>query len=139
MLDVIHIFEVNRKEAARIVLSMSRYLTPGTFKSTATTNADSEVASTSTYSAESLIISTLLQAMFLLPHSPCKLLYYGSVITELCKMSPNTMAPPVGRAVRKLYGMLGSDGLDAEVARRASEWFAIHLSNFGFQWMWKEW
>jgi len=35
--------------------------------------------------------------------------------------------------------MLGAEGLDNEIARRAAEWFAVHLSNFGFQWMWKEW
>lgn len=77
--------------------------------------------------------------MFALPKSPLVFIYYGSVITELCKLSPNTVAPPVGRAVRRLYGMMGTEGLDCEIARRAADWFAVHLSNFGFQWMWKEW
>lgn len=133
ILDIVHIFEVNRKESARILLSVPRFLNDDTFKST------SGAESTSTYSLESLIISTLLNALFLLPTAPCKEIYYGSVITELCKISPNTVAPPVGRAVRKLYGMLGDEALDVEIARRLGEWFAVHLSNFGFQWMWKEW
>lgn len=134
VLDIIHIFEVNRKESARILLSIPRFLSEGTFKS-----SNPDVPSSSTFSLESLVISTLLNALFLLPTPPCKEIYYGSVITELCKVSPNTVAPPVGRAVRKLYGLLGDDALDVEISRRLGEWFAVHLSNFGFQWMWKEW
>jgi nuclear cap-binding protein subunit 1 len=140
VLDLVHVFEVNRKESARILLSLVRYFSPGTFKSSAPcpTDGDAEVP-TSTLSIESLIISTILGAMFLLPISPCKSVYYGSVITELCKSSPNTVAPPVGRSVRRLFTMMGGEGLDIEIIRRTAEWFAIHLSNFGFQWMWKEW
>lgn len=134
VLDVIHIFEVNRKECARLLLTLRQYFTQGTFKSN---SADS--TSTATLSLESLIVSTLLGVMLTLPSPPGQLMYYSSVITELCKLSPNTVAPPVGRAVRKIFTLLGSDGLDVEVARRVAEWFSIHLSNFGFQWMWKEW
>lgn len=60
------------------------------------------------------------------------------VITELCKLSPQTVGPAVGKSIRRLYGYL-ADGLDVEIARRFAEWFAIHMSNFGFQWVWKEW
>lgn len=77
--------------------------------------------------------------MLTLPKSHHKLIYYGSVITELCKASPNTVAPPVGRSMRKIFSLLGTEGLDVEIARRVAEWFSVHLSNFGFQWMWKEW
>lgn len=48
------------------------------------------------------------------------------------------MAPLLGQAVRNLYGRLGN-GLDVGVARKAAEWFSVHLSNFAFQWMWKAW
>jgi nuclear cap-binding protein subunit 1 len=44
----------------------------------------------------------------------------------------------VGKSIRRLYNSL-SDGLDVDVARRFAEWFAVHMSNFGFQWVWKEW
>ncbi|TXT14535.1 uncharacterized protein COLE_00728 [Cutaneotrichosporon oleaginosum] len=130
LLDTLNIFEVNRKECARFLLNIPRYLTPGTFKSE---------TSESTYSLESSVVSTILSALCTLPHTPHCPLYYGSVITELCKLSPSTVAPPVGRAVRRLFTQLGDDGLDVEIARRIADWFAIHLSNFGFQWMWKEW
>jgi nuclear cap-binding protein subunit 1 len=48
------------------------------------------------------------------------------------------VGPAVGKSIRKVYGSL-SEGLDVEVARRFAEWFAVHMSNFGFQWVWKEW
>lgn len=130
VLDIIDIYEVNRKEAARCLLALPRYVAPKVFK-----GDDSE----STYSLESLTINTLLATLCTLPASPQRPIYYGSVITELCKLSPNTVAPPVGRGMRKLFTMLGEDGLDVEVSRRISDWFATHLSNFGYQWMWKEW
>ena len=139
VLDIINIFEVNRKDCARILLTLPRYVAPGTFKPPQSAPAPADDAEVSTLSYESLIISTILASLLTLPRSAFKPIYYGSVITELCKLSPNTVAPPVGRAVRKLFGMLGKDGLDVEIVRRIAMWFATHLSNFGFQWMWKEW
>ena len=65
-------------------------------------------------------------------------MYYISLIAELCKLSPSTVGPALGKSIRKLYGSL-SDGLDVDLCRRFSEWFATHMSNFGFQWVWKEW
>ena len=134
LIDIITLFEVNRKECARILLSLRTFFEPGTFKPV---TPPEEPAST--LSLESLIVTILLGNMLTLPTSPGPLIYYASVITELCKASPNTVAPPVGRAVRKLFTMMGEDGLDVEVCARLAEWFAMHLSNFGFQWMWKEW
>ena len=107
---------------------------PGTFKPVAPSDE-----STSTLSLESLIISTLLGSMLSLPSPTFPQIYYTALIAELCKASPNTVAPPVGRAVRKIYGGMGSEGVDVEVMKRLGDWFATHLSNFGFQWMWKEW
>lgn len=76
--------------------------------------------------------------MLVVPDSQHKPIYYFSLITELCKLSPSTIGPAVGKSIRKLYTFLG-DGLDVEIAQRFSEWFAIHMSNFNFQWVWKEW
>ncbi|WVQ78210.1 hypothetical protein IAT38_000293 [Cryptococcus sp. DSM 104549] len=137
VLDIINIYEVNRKECARILLELRGNFSRGTFKPSSQP-ADAPPP-TSTWSLESLVISTLLSSMLTLPRSHHKLIYYSSVITELCKSSPNTVAPPVGRSVRKIFALLGSDGLDVEIAERVATWFAVHLSNFGFQWMWKEW
>ncbi|WVR04989.1 hypothetical protein IAU60_002001 [Kwoniella sp. DSM 27419] len=137
VLDLVNIYEVNRKDCASLLLNLRIHFPRDTFKPTAPPAEDAPPAST--WSLESLVICTLLNAMLTLPRSAYKLIYYGSVITELCKLSPNTVAPPVGRAVRKIFSLLGGEGLDVEIGRRVTDWFSTHLSNFGFQWMWKEW
>ena len=76
--------------------------------------------------------------MLVLPRPIHKPMYYVALITELCKAQPQTTGPALGKSIRKLYSYLG-DGLDVEAAHRFTEWFAIHMSNFGFQWVWKEW
>jgi hypothetical protein len=84
------------------------------------------------------INQTILGSQFLLPGSPIKPIYYVALITELCKASPQTVGPAVGKSIRKIYGYC-ANGLDVEVLRRFAEWFSVHMSNFGFQWVWKEW
>lgn len=81
---------------------------------------------------------TILGAIFLLPESAHKSIYYFALITELCKLMPKTAGPAVGKSIRKLYALL-ADGLDVEVATRFADWFSIHMSNFNFGWVWKEW
>ena len=84
------------------------------------------------------MLQTILGTSFILPESTQKTIYYIALITELCKSSPTTVGPAVGKSIRKLYALL-ADGLDVEVAHRFAEWFAVHMSNFGFAWVWKEW
>jgi nuclear cap-binding protein subunit 1 len=86
----------------------------------------------------SQVPQTILSNMLVLPQPKHKPVYYHALITEVCKLSAATVGPAVGKSIRKLYGMLG-EGLDVEIARRLSEWFAVHMSNFAYQWVWKEW
>lgn len=83
-------------------------------------------------------MQAVLGTLFLLPEPPHKPIYYITLITEICKLSPSTVGPAVGKSIRRLYGLL-ADGLDVALAHRFSDWFSIHMSNFNFQWVWKEW
>ncbi|KAF8075867.1 armadillo-type protein [Lyophyllum atratum] len=138
LLDTIAIFEVNRKECARLLLEYPKWNLPGAFKPKPGAPTDVEPAPGKDWQLESTVIETILGALLILPESSHKSIYYISLITELCKLSPSTVGPAVGKSIRKLYGTL-SEGLDVEAARRFAEWFAVHMSNFGFQWVWKEW
>ncbi|TFK43083.1 MIF4G like-domain-containing protein [Crucibulum laeve] len=138
LLDIIEIFEVNRKECARLLLEYPKWNLPGTFKPKPGATVELEPVAGKDWQLESTIFETVLGAYFLLPEAQQKSIYYIGLITELCKLSPSTVGPAVGKSIRKLYGSL-SEGLDVEVARRFAEWFAVHMSNFGFQWVWKEW
>ncbi|KAF8966447.1 MIF4G like-domain-containing protein [Flammula alnicola] len=138
LLDIVDIFEVNRKDCARLLLEYPKWNLPGTFKPKPGATIAVEPAPGKDWQLESTIIETVLGAYLILPESSRKSIYYIALITELCKLSPSTVGPAVGKSIRKLYNSL-SDGLDVEAARRFAEWFAVHMSNFGFQWVWKEW
>lgn len=138
LLDITDIFEVNRKECARLLLEYPKWNLPGTFKPKPGATVTADPVPGKDWQLESTIIETTLGAYLILPESSSKSIYYTSLITELCKLSPSTVGPAVGKSIRKLYISL-SEGLDVEVARRFAEWFAVHMSNFGFQWVWKEW
>ncbi|KAI0069247.1 cap binding protein 80-PB [Artomyces pyxidatus] len=141
LLDIVDIFEVNRKECARILAEYPKWTVSGTFKPRPGTPADvpdRDIFPGRDWQLESTIIETILGANFLLPEGAEKPVYYIALITELCKLSPQTVGPAVGKSIRKLYSYLG-DGLDVEIGRRFAEWFSVHMSNFGFQWVWKEW
>lgn len=74
-------------------------------------------------------------------------MYHAALINELCKLSPQTVGPAVGKSFRRMYTLLagpdvsedGTAGLDVQLAHLYAEWFALHMSNFGFAWVWKEW
>ncbi|KAJ6627344.1 MIF4G like-domain-containing protein [Mycena sp. CBHHK59/15] len=136
--DIIDIFEVNRKECARLLLEYPKWTIPGTFKPKPGGTVVPEPVPGKHWQLESTVIENVLGSYFVLPESTHKSIYHIGLITELCKLSPSTVGPAVGKSIRKLYNTLG-EGLDVEVARRFAEWFAVHMSNFGFQWVWKEW
>ncbi|KZS92618.1 hypothetical protein SISNIDRAFT_412320 [Sistotremastrum niveocremeum HHB9708] len=138
--DIVDIYEVNRKDCARVLLDTPKWLPSETFRpkpgAEAPSNGDTPV--TQGWQLESTLIDTILSNLLLLPSAPLPSVYYHSLISELCKLSPSTVGPAVGKSFRKLYSQLG-DGFDVELVRRYAEWFAVHMSNFGFQWVWKEW
>lgn len=138
VLDIVDIYEVNRKECARLLLEYPKWNLPGTFKPKPGSMVTADPVPGKDWQLESTIIETVLGSFLLLPESSKKSIYYIGLITEICKLSPSTVGPAVGKSIRKLYASL-ADGLDVEAARRFAEWFAVHMSNFGFQWVWKEW
>lgn len=155
--DIISLYEVNRKDAATLLLELPRWFKKGTFrdpKPAKRANEDDEDMREvpelvgPQWSLETIVVETLIVLILALPAPPHTLIYYCSVLTELCRISPTTVAPSLGKSVRKLYAALGTSGtdesagapvLDAESVRRFADWFAVHLSNYGFMWGWNDW
>ncbi|KAL8276473.1 hypothetical protein RQP46_011123 [Phenoliferia psychrophenolica] len=136
--DIIDLYEINRKECATILLALPKFFSPSTFR-TPTSSEDGH-----NWSLENLVVESLLTSLFALPRPRLPSSYYHSLLTELCRLSPQTIAPSLGKCVRKLYAGLGTDDktgplVDAEGLRRFAEWFSVHLSNFGFMWGWGDW
>ncbi len=139
LIDTINILDFNRNVTARFLIDLDCYFSPGTFVKRATPfDRLREVeGDRSTWKPEDVAVDAVFSQLFQLPNPEHKLIYYHSVLTESCKIAPAAIAPSLGRAIRYLYRNL--DLMDLELSYRFTDWFAHHLSNFGFTWKWTEW
>jgi nuclear cap-binding protein subunit 1 len=139
LLDTINVLHINRNITARHLIDLDCYFAPRTFAARATPFdklRDIEPPK-STWKPEDVAVDAVFSQLFQLPTPEQKLVYYHSVLTEACKLAPAAIAPSLGRAIRYLYR--NSSRLDLELSSRFMDWFAHHLSNFGFTWKWTEW
>ncbi|KUI71297.1 Nuclear cap-binding protein subunit 1 [Cytospora mali] len=139
LLDTINIFHFNRTVTARRLIDIDNYFAEGTFVSRATPFDQLRDVPTgrSTWKPEDVAVDAVFSQLFQLPGPEHKLIYYHSVLTEACRIAPAAIAPSLGRAIRYVYRNSGK--LDVELVNRFIDWFAHHLSNFGFTWKWAEW
>jgi nuclear cap-binding protein subunit 1 len=139
LVDTINILDYNRTATARFLIDIDCYFSSGTFVKRATPFdrlRDIE-GDRSTWKPEDVAVDAVFSQLFQLPSPEHKLVYYHSVLTEACKIAPAAIAPSLGRAIRYLYRSV--DSMDLELSYRFMDWFAHHLSNFGFTWKWSEW
>ena len=139
LVDTINILDFNRNAAARFLIDVDCYFAENTFVKRATQFdklRDLEDGR-STWKPEDVAVDAVFAQLFQLPAPQHKLVYYHSVLTEACKIAPAAIAPSLGRAIRWVYNHI--DVLDLELVYRFMDWFAHHLSNFGFTWKWTEW
>lgn len=137
--DTINIMDFNRTAAARFLIDVDCYFVPNTFVKRATPfdKLRETAGDGSSWKPEDVAVDAVFAQLFQLPSAEHKHVYYHSVLTEACKIAPAAVAPSLGRAIRFLYRNVGR--LDLALAYRFLDWFAHHLSNFGFTWKWTEW
>ncbi|KAF4595029.1 cap binding protein [Ophiocordyceps camponoti-floridani] len=139
LVDTLNVLDFNRNAVARYLMDLDCYFADGTFVKRATPFDELRnfPDGRATWKPEDVAVDTVFSQLFLLPNPDCKVVYYHSVLTEACKLAPAAIAPSLGRAIRYLYR--NSPRMDLELSHRFLEWFAHHLSNFGFTWKWAEW
>lgn len=137
--DTINILDFNRNTTARYLNEIDCFWTPETFtkRSTAFDKLREMDPGRPTWKPEDVAIDAIFSQIFALPAPEHRLVYYHSIITESCKISPQAIAPSLGRAIRFLFR--GLDRMDLELGYRYMDWLAHHLSNFEFRWKWTEW
>ena len=136
--DTINALDFNRNASAKFLIEMDCYFAPGTFVKRGTAfDKLRDLGLEKTWKPEDVAVEAAFSQLFKLPAPEHKLVYYHSVLTEACKIAPAAIAPSLGRAIRYMYRNV--DRLDLEIAQRFLDWFAHHLSNFGFTWKWTEW
>lgn len=137
--DTINILDYNRGVAAKFLIDVDSYFAPDTFVKRATPfdKLRDVAGDKATWKPEDVVVDAAFAQLMQLPTAEHKLVYYHSVLTEACKLAPAAVAPSLGRAIRFLYRNV--DRMDFELSQRFLDWFAHHLSNFGFTWKWTEW
>lgn len=139
LVDTINIIDFNRNAVAKFLVEMDCFWAPNTFakRGTSIDKLKNFPEGMSTWKPEDMALDAIFSQIFYLPSPEHKLVYYHSVTTELCKLSPGTIAPCLGRAMRFMYRRI--DDMDMDLSYRFMDWFAHHLSNFEFRWKWDEW
>ena len=129
--DIVRIFSHNHKECCRLLRDLPSFL-------------NQNYLDDGQYNIYAAIAETLFSEIVRLPRSQEPSIYYATLLGDLTKEDLSTFPKVLGRAVRILYSRLDDDqhvsgGMDVECIRRLSEWFAVHLSNFTYQWKWQDW
>ncbi|KAJ5333311.1 hypothetical protein MYU51_014337 [Penicillium brevicompactum] len=139
LVDTINLLDFNRVATAKFLIDIDCYFTPYTFVKRATPfdRMRDLAGEIQPWKPEDVAVDAVFSQLFQLPAAEHKLVYYHSVLTECCKIAPAAIAPSLGRAIRFLYNNL--ETMDLELSNRFLDWFAHHLSNFGFTWKWSEW
>jgi nuclear cap-binding protein subunit 1 len=141
IVDTINILDCNRMSVSRFLIEVDCFFNSKSFIKRATPyDRVEEVADTddaSTWKPEDVAVDAIFTQLFRLPAPSHKLVYYHSILTELCKLAPAAIAPSLGRAIRFMYRNL--EIIDIELTSRFVDWFSHHLSNFGYTWKWTEW
>lgn len=139
LVDTINLLDFNRVATAKFLIDVDCYFTPYTFVKRATPfdRMRDLAGEGQSWKPEDIAVDAVFSQLYQLPTPEHKLVYYHSVLTECCKIAPAAIAPSLGRAIRFLYNNL--ETMDLELSNRFLDWFAHHLSNFGFTWKWSEW
>jgi nuclear cap-binding protein subunit 1 len=137
--DTINILDFNRNITAKFLIDIDCYFAANTFVKRATPfdKLRDVPGDRRTWKPEDVVVDAVFAQLFQLPVPEHKHIYYHSVLTETCKLAPAAIAPSLGRAIRFLFRNV--EKMDLELAMRFLDWFAHHLSNFGFTWKWTEW
>ncbi|KAI9596951.1 MIF4G like-domain-containing protein [Syncephalis fuscata] len=148
IVDLLELYEVNRKECLKYLVSLREYFQPATFyiptpakeggaegdEDTTMPEITSDVGG---WRLDAIIIEIVLGKLFELPAPEQKLVYYGVILMEMCKVVPDTFPLVFGRAISLLFDSV--EQMDVGCMYRLCDFFVHHLSNFAFHWNWSEW
>jgi len=84
-----------------------------------------------------LIIESILGSLLEMPRAPNPPPWYGALLYELLRKDGKTYAPLFAMAINSVYVRAGR--VDTEVLDRIASYFALHISNFKYQWPWNKW
>ena len=126
--DVIQIFSHNHTYCAKILLNIDKVFSKDFCGQ---------------YQIYEAVMEAIFMELFRLPASKEKLVYYNTLVIDLCRENLQKIPSCLGRCLRgtfaKLNGSSPVSGMDVECIRRFAGFTAIHLSNFGFSYKFSDW
>ncbi|CAH1757154.1 13788_t:CDS:10 [Entrophospora sp. SA101] len=130
--DIIDIFEINRKECTKYLKDIAYSFAPGTFINKDTTHTKNSEDSTE------IKIGTEDTAQKILENDTT------ANVSNLnknikCFQLEQMIVENIFSEIFRLPQPKRLDIMDVECCYRFWNWFAHHLSNFGFLWNWKDW
>ncbi|KAJ1902976.1 Nuclear cap-binding protein subunit 1 [Coemansia sp. IMI 209127] len=135
--DTVVQLDTNRKDCAKYILQIHGLCNEDVCSVMTTAqhpdDADPETSLVFEYLLAEVVVSTLLQ----LPNSASREMYYTALAIELRKAEPQIMANVFETVVDNILARLKS--VDVECINRLSNWLAVYISNFNFQWDWTKW
>ncbi|ORZ00493.1 armadillo-type protein [Syncephalastrum racemosum] len=137
MTDTLDIFEPNRKECSKYVLSIGNNFEQGLFVQQRNADEDEDMNDREGWNLSDFIMEVTFAQILKLPTPPFRPVFYTCVLSELCRADQSPIPRALGRSVKILFDRL--QDMDAECISRFCSWFAHHLSNFSFTWDWQAW
>lgn len=86
---------------------------------------------------DAAVVEGVLSCLLAVPSPSPPAVYYGCVFMDLCKARESRLPIKLLAAVEALF--MEASALTPESFDRLTEWFAYHLSHFGYKWNWDDW
>lgn len=87
--------------------------------------------------AHCLLIESVFSLLMQLPEAQSNASWYSCVFIELFTQSKSVVPKLLRKCLMRLFDRMES--LDVECRDRLSNWFSVHLANFGYKWAWQNW
>ncbi|KAJ2804668.1 Nuclear cap-binding protein subunit 1 [Coemansia guatemalensis] len=135
--DTISQLEGNRKDCAKYLMQVHGLCGEDVCSIMTAAQHPEDVDPETSLVFEYMMVEVLFTSLMQLPEGPYREMYYSSLAIELRKAEPQILANVFETAVENIVARISS--FDVECINRLSNWLAVYLGNFGFQWDWTKW
>ncbi|KAJ1953696.1 Nuclear cap-binding protein subunit 1 [Linderina pennispora] len=135
--DTVMQLEGNRKDCAKYLMQIHELCNEGVVTTITSQASPDEADPQSALVFEYLVSEVLFSFLLQLPTGLYREMYYTSLAIELRKAEPQIYPAVFSTTVENVFERLVN--MDVECLNRLSNWLAVYISNFGFQWDWDKW
>ncbi|KAJ2829717.1 Nuclear cap-binding protein subunit 1 [Coemansia erecta] len=135
--DTITQLEGNRKDCAKYLMQVHDLCNEDVCSVMTTAQHPEDVDPETSLVFEYMVAEVLFSSLLQLPEGQYREMFYTSLAIELRKAEPQILANVFETTVDNVVARIAS--MDVECTNRLSNWLAVYISNFGFQWNWARW